>query len=112
MDWGMDEDVPAIAEALQSAKDQNIIILAAAGPEDRPIQFPARRNDFVFCIASADAMGTPVPRSYTDSSISEMYTCLGEGVRGAERNSNDYVRNSGSSVAVMVASGFVAILLD
>ena len=110
--WGIREDIPLLADVFQTAKKKGIIILASASNEgaNRPITFPARLKNTVFCIGAADGKGYASP--FNPPFLGEeKYSALGEAVIGASPG-NKYVRKDGTSTATPIAAGIVAILVD
>ena len=116
--WGLKEDVPVIARAIENALKLGVVVVA---PEINhySIAFPARMKN-VFCIGSADGKGSPSV-SYSPLFGHERFSALGEGVKGAlciEKTtdcSDDeglYVRKDGTSTAALVAAGIAAFLID
>lgn len=116
--WGLKEDVPGIARAIENALKLGVVIVA---PEINhyPIAFPARMKN-VFCIGSADGKGSPSV-SYSPLLGHEKFSALGEGVKGARyiekttdysHDEGLYVRKDGTSIAALVAAGIAAFLID
>ena len=87
---------------------------------DNTVAFPI---DFqgIFCIGSADGLGTQSIFSPLSRSI-EKYSVLGEAVSGAcpkflseqhgYNGATQTIRRNGTSTAVLVASGIAALLVD
>jgi hypothetical protein len=116
--WGIRKDVPRLEEALARAKKHGIVVVASASNEgaNHPITFPARLNNVVFCIGSADGKGNSSP--FNPPFIGEeKYSALGEAVLGAKSSlpagilEGNYVRRDGTSTAAPIAAGIVALLL-
>jgi len=118
MALGLTDEPKPVAQALTRARSLGIVALASAsnnGANNR-ISFPASLND-VFCIGSANGKGG---RSHFSPPFigEEKYSALGEGVDGAVPTGMDTFkaqssgRKSGTSTAVMVAAGIVALLMD
>jgi Subtilase family len=120
MSWGMTDDVPAIAKALDKAYSKGIILFAAAsnhGANISSLAFPARLKN-VFCIGAANGMGVPSPFSPPFQGV-EKYSALGEAVVGADitvpesQNLSHTTadRRSGTSTATPIAAGIAALML-
>lgn len=111
--WGYDKEKPDVAEAVEIAQSENIVIIAAAGNTgaEGQVQFPAGLKN-VFCIGSADGLGNLAQSNPLRSNNNGMFSILGEEVLGAESGTNGYTRRSGSEVAAMIASGVAALLID
>lgn len=118
MPLGMRDDPQSIVEALNEARKRGCIILASASNEgaNHAITFPAKLDN-VFCIGSADGKGCR--SSFSPPFIGEeKYSALGEAVLGAcvlpdgEAEGDCYSRRSGTSTAVAIATGIVALLID
>jgi Subtilase family len=119
MSFGIKDESESVTKALNRAQQSGIITLASASNEGANdcISFPARLNN-IFCIGSADGKGFPSSFSppYRDK---EKYSTLGEEVLGAIPVCNSdlkseaiYGRRSGTSTALAVATGIVALLID
>lgn len=119
MSLGIREDQLSIVEALNEARRRGIIVLASASNEgaNDGIAFPARLEK-VYCIGSADGKGSR--SSFSPPFMGEeKYSALGEAVLGAWPIQNDgeegtgcYSRRSGTSTAVAIAAGIVALLME
>lgn len=119
MPLGIKSNPSSVTEALNEAHRRGIIILASASNEgaNDDIAFPARLEN-VFCIGAADGKGSR--SSFSPPFLSEeKYSALGEAVMGAwplckngEAEVNDSCRQSGTSTAVAIAAGIVALLID
>jgi hypothetical protein len=110
--WGLNEDVPGVADALRRAKSMGVIVLASASNQgaNHPITFPARLKNIVFCVGAADGKGNP--SAFNPPFIGEeKYSALGEAVLGAVPG-NQYRRKDGTSTATPIAAGIAAVLID
>ena len=121
LSWGFrTETVPEIKRVINKAIESGIIVIAAAGNQGSlfEIPFPANMPD-VFCIGAARALGhgsefnPPHDKDFK-------FSALGEQVLAAyakhDRNSaslhNEQQARSGSSIAVAVAVGIAANVLE
>lgn len=119
--WGYSEDVPEIANALNNAIKDGILIFASTGDRgaNSPITFPARLKN-VFCIGSADGKGVSSSTN-PPSEGREMFSILGECIVAAYPGhcNKKYVHGEpnssvidGSGTAVVIAVGIAALFLD
>lgn len=116
MALGLPTEPKPVAQALTRARSLGIVALASASNDgaNNRISFPASLDD-VFCIGSANGKGG---RSHFSPPFigEEKYSALGEGVYGAvptqAAQAESFGRKSGTSTAVMVAAGIVALLMD
>ena len=122
MSLGLKDEPSSVREALNEARRRGIIVLASASNEgaNDTIAFPARLES-VFCIGSADGKGSR--SSFSPPFMGEeKYSTLGEAVLGAHLINDDnddgngetriHSRRSGTSTAVVIAAGIVALLID
>jgi subtilisin family serine protease len=116
--WGFEEEIPALAQAIENAYEQGILIVASAsndGWNKDVVDFPARM-DKVFCIGAADGKGNPSRFSPPTEGV-EKYSTLGEGVLGAVNGTSEEIHNTkarrdGASTATAVATGLIALFLE
>jgi|SRR5579859_13468 len=116
MALGVPDEPKSVAQALTRARGLGIVALASASNDgaNNRISFPASLDD-VFCIGSANGKGG---RSHFSPPFigEEKYSALGEGVYGAVpmqvSKTESFGRKTGTSTAVMVAAGIVALLMD
>jgi Protein of unknown function (DUF1565) len=105
--------VPAIKQALELARGKNIVIIAPAGHNEAHSEtlFPANLENTVICIGSEDANGAPSP--YNPPTIRKnSYSVTGEAVQIAKIGHVTEVRLGGPRIAVMVAAGIAALLIE
>jgi len=116
----MPTTVQPIEQIINKAIDDGIIILAAAGNQGSnfDIPFPSRM-DMVFCIGSAHGRGHASEFNPPHRDVIEKYSVLGEEVVAAYfHNTLDSTvhermqARSGTSVAVPVAAGIAANMLE
>jgi len=119
--WGFRiKTIPEIESVINKAIDNGIIIIAAAGNEGAnfDIPFPADMND-VFCIGAASALGRESEFSPPHDELFK-FSALGEEVLAAytkhdcdpTSQHNERQARSGSSIAVPVAVGIAANMLE
>ena len=118
--FGFAVDVPAIANAIENAYVQGIIILASASNEgaNERIAFPARLKN-VFCIGAADGKGYDAGFNPPYVGM-EKYSALGDSVSGADvqktkptsSQHSTISRRSGTSTATPIAAGIAANFLE
>lgn len=125
MSWGMDIEVPSIAEVIDEAYQKGIILLASASNDgkNKRISFPARLRT-VFCIGAADSLGHPAkfnPNAFHPFDLQvEKFSVLGLEVLGAvghecpldqkpPETHNTLGRRSGTSTATAIAAGIAAL---
>jgi len=110
--WGMKRDIPVICRPIKEAISRNILIFACASNAgaNYNITFPARLPR-VFCIGSADGLGTqsdfspPFPGE-------EKFSALGEAVLGARSGTDGEIRKDGTSISTPIAAGLAALLIQ
>jgi subtilisin family serine protease len=110
--WGMKRDIPVIGSSIKEAIRRGILIFACAsnGGANYSITFPARLPR-VFCIGSADGLGTqsdfspPFPGE-------EKFSALGEAVLGARSGTDGEIRSDGTSISTPIAAGLAALLIQ
>lgn len=105
--------MPAIKKALELARARNIITVAPAGHSEghSEILFPANLENSVICIGSEDANGAPSPCN-PPTTRKNSYTVTGEAVQIAKIGHATEVRLGGPRIAVMVAAGIAALLIE
>jgi hypothetical protein len=110
--WGLSETVPEIKLALDLAKGRDIIIVAPAGHSvgHSEILFPANLENTVICIGSVDASGIPSPCN-PPTTRRNSYTVTGEAIKITKGHATE-VRVGGPQIAVMVAAGIAALLIE
>ena len=121
----MDEDIPGLTKALDTAYRAGIVTIASASNEgaNNFISYPARLRT-VFCIGAADGKGFNAPFNPPCLGV-EKYSALGVGVLGADIQAvyeekeattqpfhKTFTRRSGTSTAVPLAAGIAATFLD
>lgn len=123
--WGMNGTHPLIAEALDRAINNGVIIVAAAPNKTySPMTFPANYNR-VFCIGSAYGDGR-LAGSNPSNGKEEKFCALGQGVRipwtsgsiqTPDKNrlvggGENYRYDAGTSTATAVAAGIASLFVD
>lgn len=117
MSFGFPKPVPEIAAAIESARRQNVLMLAAAsncgGNQIR--SWPAREDD-VMCIYAADGDGNKYDKNPTPAINKDNFAVLGDSVEAhwPPANTEDQprlVRKSGTSTATPICAAIAGIIL-
>ncbi|KPM36021.1 hypothetical protein AK830_g10541 [Neonectria ditissima] len=107
------ETLRPILLALRKARDNGVLLFAAAGNEggNYDVSWPAKLPD-VICVNAADSYGNMADFAQTDAPRRRIYT-LGEGVPSCELDAKgeDAIHRSGTSFATPIAVGIAAIVL-
>lgn len=104
-----------IREALYKARQNNVLIFAAAGNSggNAPVAWPASMTNYVLRIDSSDGKGNPSTFS-AGGGLGRKICTLGEGVPSCELKTGsktEYIYRSGTSFATPVAAATASIIL-
>lgn len=116
--WGFEDEIPALAQAIEAAYERGIIVVASPSNDGRNkdiVDFPARM-DKVFCIGAADGKGNTSIFNPPTEGV-EKYSTLGEQVLGAVKGASEEIHNTmarrdGASTATAIAAGLIALFLE
>jgi hypothetical protein len=116
MSFGFDESVSNIEKAIYYAKQNDIILLAAASNEggNVDVSWPARMDE-VICISASDGLGNKARFAPDSRRNKDNFIILGEDVMSSwpmHLNKMHEVRKSGTSCATPIAAGIAAIVLE
>ncbi|KAL1637946.1 hypothetical protein SLS56_000503 [Neofusicoccum ribis] len=117
MSFGWNEDnSQELREALEYAKQQKVLLFAAASNEGGDMAFPARADE-VIAIDAAAWNGKPLEFNPRGTGYQQRFTALGEGVISAwplfpGANMSGLKRMTGTSFATPIAASTAALIIE